>query len=119
MEKNRNQVDRQAKSLAFSAPSTAPSDTARQGGSHGDGVPEGLAAGGGLWRGRESGSHGDQDNNSVEQSAADAEAPVNKEEEEAEVRGQGAVLPFSLSPNPALLVTLGRLHTTATYPLVS
>ena len=85
----KTQVDSRAKSLAFSAPLIASLDTAKQGGSHGNGVQEGLAAGGGLWRGREGGSHGDQESNEVKQSAADAEPPVSKEEEEGKVRGQG------------------------------
>ena len=103
-ERSHSQVDSQAKSLAFSASSIASPDTSRQGGSHGNSVQEGPAAGGGLWRRREGGSHDDQESNNVKQSAADAEPAVSKEE--AKVRGQGDCLPSSLLRNPALLVPL-------------
>ena len=82
-EKKPSEVDTfvsRAKSLAFSAPSAA-SDVARQSGSHGDGVQERLAAGGGLWRMRDDGTREEQqESNRAKPTAVEAEPSTSKEE---------------------------------------
>ena len=88
-----------AKSLAFSAPSAALDEAS---GSHGDGVQEGLAAGGGLLKVKDGGTQVKEESKMAKGPAVEAQPPPNKEE--AKVRGMCSAS-FSPGSTPSVYHT--------------